>query len=121
MANTTLYHGADGDKILYIVNNGKMMPDSQNEIYFDETNPRNCFVHGADLKRHASFVLKIEADLDGLHCYRAQKPGNPTTLVVSTIAPLPVAVVEMYARTGTAAEGFEYERIVGGAAIKARL
>ena len=121
MAKTTLYHGADGDKVHYIVSNGRMMPDSQNEIYFDETNPRNCFVHGADLARRASFVLKVEAELNGLHFYRTPKPGNPTTLVVVTHAPLPVTILEMYVRTGTAAEGFEYERLVGEAAIRSRL
>ena len=121
MAAAKLFHGADGDKILYILNSGKMIPDSQNEIYFDETNPTNCFVHGADSKRKSCFVLKVELELEGLHFYRTRKPGNPTTLIIQSLSPLPVKVLEMYARTGTRSEGFGFERIVGEESIKLRL
>jgi hypothetical protein len=116
-----LFHGADGGKILFTLNSGTLIPDSQGEIYFDETSYGNCFVHGADSARKASFVLKVEVELDGLHYYRAQKPGNPTTLVAKTNSPLSVRVLEMFVRAGTRDEGFEFEHIVGEEKIRLRL
>jgi hypothetical protein len=116
-----LWHGADGEKILHILKTGNILPDSQNEIYFDESNYANCFVHGTDSKRKSSFVLAVEAELEGIHFYRAQKPGNPTTLVVKTPTPFPIKVLGMHIRSGSRSDGFNFEFVAGEEAIKLRL
>lgn len=121
MALTKLFHGADSGKLLHILDNGKITPDSQNDIYFDETSYQNCFVHGVDSAKKSSFVVKIEIELDGLHFYRTQKPGNPTTLIVKSASPVAVRVLEMFIRTGTRDEGFEIEHLAGEEKIRLRL
>ncbi len=118
MALTKLFHGADSSKILHILNTGKMIPDSQGDIYFDETAFQNCFVHGVDSAKRSSFVLKVEVELDGLHFYRTQKSGNPTTLIVKTTSPISVKVLEMFVRLGTRDEGFNIEHIIGEEKIR---
>ena len=121
MNTRKLFHGANGDKILHILKIGKITPDSQNEIYFDESNYANCFVHGADSKRKSSFVLAVEVELDNIHYYRASKPGNPTTLVVNTPMPFPVKVLGMYIRSGSRDDGFDIEYVAGEETAKLRL
>ncbi len=121
MDTRKLWHGADGDKVLHILETHKIIPDSQNEIYFDESNFANCFVHGTDSKRKSSFVLAVEVELEGIHFYRTQKPGNPTTLIVKTPAPLSIKILGMHIRSGTRDEGFNIEYVAGENAIKLRL
>jgi hypothetical protein len=116
-----LFHGADSGKFLYVLDNGQMIPDAQGEIYFDETSYQNCFVHGVDSAKKASFVVKVEIDLRNLHHYRTRKPGNPTTLIVKSASPVAVKIPEMFVRTGARDEGFEIEHIVGEEKIRLRL
>jgi hypothetical protein len=85
---------------------GELIPDSNCELYFDSTNFSACFVHGVDRERNKSFVITVEVDLTARDWRIEQRPGNPTTLIVTTKSPLPVKILELHVRSGTRDEGF---------------
>ena len=105
-----LFHGLNGDDLSQALGTGTLVPDGNNEIYFDYTSFANCFVHGADRTRGRSFVIGVEVELSNHHYRMEEKPGNPTTLIVTTIEPLPVSITELYVRSGTRDEGFAVAR-----------
>jgi hypothetical protein len=114
-----LFHGANGDKILHIIENETMIPDSNDDLYFEETNFNNSFMHGVDSKRKASFVLKVSVDLSNLHFTRTSKPGNPNTLIVKSKSAVSVKVLALYVRKGNREDGFTvHENITGKEQMK---
>ncbi len=115
MAKKILYHGVKGDKLEKMLPNDntskeiKFFPDGNNEIYFDTTSFQNCFVHGADTTRKKSFVVTAEVELDGLQYRTESRPGNPTTLIVTSTTEISGKVIELRVRSGNRDDGFEID------------
>jgi hypothetical protein len=121
MNTRQIYHGANGDKILSIIRTGKMNPDRQNEIFVSDISydRARLFMHGADTRRKAAFVIKIEATIPpGLSSYRKPTPGVPNTLVLVTSVPIPVKVLELYVRKQGDGHFVEEGPILSAAAIE---
>jgi hypothetical protein len=117
----TYYHGADGDKILAIIASGRMMPDSRNEVFFSQFTPDSCFMHGADRKRRASFVIKVAAEIpEGGTVERAETPGVRDTVIVRTADPIKVQVLELFVRRIKDGAG-QLERVSGAQKIRSYL
>ena len=94
-----LYHGTDGDSILSIIRDASMRPNTEHKIFFSERFD-DALQHGADLKRKLTFAFKAQVTLPGTASLeRTTKPGNPLTVIVTSSAPLPTTVLELYVRT----------------------
>jgi hypothetical protein len=75
--------------------------------------------HGGDLKRKATFAVKAKVTLPpGASIARTSTFGNPLAVVITTVHPLPVEIIEMYVRPPHKSE---YFTVQGIAAIKAHL
>jgi len=115
-----LFHGTEGDNILGILGQGAMRPNDDHQIYFSERF-EDALQHGADERRRAAFAFKARVTIpDGASVKRATKPGNPLTIIVTTVHPVPVAIEELHVRI-PADEGFEYKLIKGAQPIRAFL
>jgi hypothetical protein len=114
----TLYHGAPGDAILQIIADGAMRPDSDHKIYFSEL-PNDALMHGADRKRKATFAFKATVRIPaGASQARISVPGNPRTVLITTVIPVPVEILELYIRQPRETE---ISTIRGAAIIKSYL
>lgn len=99
MKTYELYHGTDGDNILSILRDGSMRPHAGHEIFFSERF-EDALQHGGDLKRKLTFAFKAQVVLPSTASLeRTAKPGNPLTVIVKSIAPLPTTILELYVRT----------------------
>jgi hypothetical protein len=117
----TYYHGADGDKILSIIDSGQMLPDARGELFFSQYTPDSCFMHGADRKRRASFVIKVAADIpEGVAVKRVETPGVRDTVIVRTADPIRVQVLELLVRRIEDGVG-RLERVSGAHTIRGYL
>jgi RHS repeat-associated protein len=98
------HHGADGDKILYMIANGRMVSDANGEIFLS-VQQGDTFVHGADSSRRAAFSVQVEVTVPpGGRVEHTSRPGNPQTIIVHTPEPhqpVEVTVSSMTARTRT--------------------
>ena|SRR6266850_796453 len=120
MRNEVLYHGADGDSILGIIGTGTMSP-AAGKVFFAKHRWEDALMHGADTRRRASFVVKVNVAIpEQVVSYQTATPGVAMTLVVETIEPLRTEVLELYVRKPTAG-GFDVHHIVGTQAIKSFL
>ena len=115
-----VFHGTEGDNVLSILGQGLMRPDEDHEIYFSQRF-EDALKHGADEKRRAAFAFKARVTIpDGASVRRAQKPGNPLTVIVTTVLPISVAIEELYVRIPID-EGFEFKVVKGEQSIRAFL
>jgi hypothetical protein len=97
MSSVAWYHGANGDNIISIAKTGSMRP-RDGKIYFSSTSFAGCFAMGADTKRKACFVIKVEFQLPG-GCTIEDKVTNvPGSKVLHTNSALSVRILEMYVR-----------------------
>jgi hypothetical protein len=111
------YHGANGDKILGIIASGTIIPNN-NEIFLSRFTWESCFMHGADTKRKASFVIKVDANIpSGVRQFPIETPGVRDTIKLMTNEPIQVTVLELIARR-LGEDGAELVRREGAAAIK---
>jgi hypothetical protein len=94
-----LYHGTDGDSILSIMRDGLMRPNTEHKMFFSERF-EDALQHGGDMKRKLTFAFKAQVSLPpSASLERTAKPGNPLTVIVNSITPLPTTVLELYVRT----------------------
>jgi hypothetical protein len=113
-----LFHGADGDKILGILARREILPNAAGEIFFSERRPDSVFMHGADMRRRASFAVRLQVSVPpGAEQVRKSTPGVLDTLVIKTARPLATAVLELYVRTLHGGEG-NVQRVIGEAEIR---
>jgi hypothetical protein len=118
MATHIYYHGTNGDHILSIIASGVMRPNEKEEIFFARYRWDSCLMHGADRKRKATFVIKVQAEVaDDLAASFVGTPGVQDTLILHTDRPIPVKVLELFVRT-IGEDGAEIERHVGEPAIR---
>jgi hypothetical protein len=93
-----LYHGANGDSILEIIDSGFLRPN-HGQVFFSRSDPTSVLMHGADTKRMATFAIKVLATIPtGAETVSKATPGVPETLVVNTTEPVRVQVTELYVR-----------------------
>jgi hypothetical protein len=93
MAKRTLFHGANGDTILSIIADGAMRPDVDGVVYFGSGNYADCFMHGGDKKRKATFVIEVDVDIvPTARALTVSTKGVAQTLKVFTSVPLPCTV-----------------------------
>ena len=115
-----LYHGANGDAILGIIARAAMEPHD-GKVFFARHRWESLFMHGADRKRNASFVVKVQVSIPAQAIRRRiETPGVLDTFVVETKSVLPAQVLERYVRRPTE-DGFRLQHFVGLAAIRAQL
>ena len=120
MTDRILYHGANGDAILGIMESGAMLPGG-GKVYFSKHRWEDSFMHGADTRRKASFVVKVSVSIPShVVCHDEYTPGVTMTFVVETAVPLRADVLELFVRKPTDG-GFETHHIVGVQAIKSYL
>jgi hypothetical protein len=94
-----LYHGVDGDKMQSLLENKKLIPSKQGELYFARFEFRNTFVHGVDEGRGGALTFKLSVEIpSGVKLERPSTSGVPDTLVVKTTEPVKFEVLEMYFR-----------------------
>lgn len=95
-----VYHGAKGDDILKIIQQGAFRPGRGGEIYFVQYDVGEAMQYGPDESRMASYAIraKIEVPLTAT-VERLQRPGAPPhTLRVTSSLPIKGEVTEMYIR-----------------------
>ena len=99
MQTRDLYHGTNGDNILEIIRLGVLKPNAEGKIFFSESRFDSVLMHGADLRRKATFAVKLRVTIaPPAVLQHVTTPGVRDTLVVSTTMPLRVQVLELYVR-----------------------
>lgn len=118
MKTDVYFHGTTGDNILSIIETGLMKPDQKHEIFFSRYRWDSCLMHGADRKRKAGFVVKVEVDISDKvkHVFR-ETPGVHDTVILQTADPLPVRVLELFVRRLNE-DGAQLEHLMGAPTIK---
>ena len=120
MTTRILYHGANGDEILGIIESGAMLPGGA-RVYFSRHRWEDSLMHGPDSRRRASFVVKVSVSIpEHVVCHDEATPGVAMTLVVETAVPLRADVLELFVRKPTE-DGYRAHHIVGVQAIKSYL
>ena len=114
-----LYHGTTGDDILQILRDNAIKPNRDQKIFFSEWRYESVLMHGADLKRKATYAIKVRATVpDNARVQKVATPGVADTLVVITVEPLAVEVLELYIRKPGAVQ---VQVVRGRAGIEAAL
>lgn len=111
-----LFHGTNGDRILSIISEGHMVPDSDGCLFFSKYDWRNTFMHGADTKRKAAYAIAVDVVLPtgaSMMPVSSTHGVRDTCKVISPV-PVPVAVVTLFVREPRQSEVFQ---IHGVAAI----
>jgi hypothetical protein len=94
-----LFHGTDGDNINAIMREGQLRPNRDGKLYFSERRFDSVLMHGADIKRKATFAVKLRVSIPpATSVARAATAGVADTLVVTTSIPLRAEVLELYVR-----------------------
>ena len=94
-----LYHGTNGDNILQIIRSGLITPNADGKIYFSERHFDSVLMHGADIKRKATFAVKLRVTIPGTAALQqAATAGVADTLIVATTESLQVQILELYVR-----------------------
>jgi hypothetical protein len=115
MATRELYHGTAGDNILQIIREHSMRPNQAGKIYFSEHRYESVLMHGADIKRKATFAIKVGVDVPANATFqRGATAGVADTLIFSTVNPIAVEVLELYIRQP---RGESVQVVKGAAAI----
>ena len=120
-----LFHGADSEKMLYNIEHHGLTTDSTGKLYFAQYQWTNCLVHGADVDRGESYVVKVRADIPdppAVQIDRSPRSGNPDALIVCATPELLIRCefLEMYVRQGNREDGF-HTKIIPGPQIEAYL
>src|SRR5260370_17553287 len=98
MKTYELYHGTDGDRILSIIRDGLMRPNAEHKTFFSERF-EDALQHGGDIKRKLTFAFKAQVTLPPVASLeRTTKPGNPLTVIVNSISPLPTTILHLHLR-----------------------
>ena len=63
METRDLFHGTNGDNILAIMREGLLRPNHEGKIYFSERRFDSVLMHGADMKRKATFAVKLRVTI----------------------------------------------------------
>ena len=94
-----LYHGTNGDNILHIIRLGVLWPNGEGKIYFSEGQFDSVLMHGADMKRKATFAIKLRVTFPETAALQlAATMGVADTLIVKTGVPVEAEVLELYVR-----------------------
>jgi hypothetical protein len=94
-----LYHGTKGDNILEIIRLHVLKPNSEGKLFFSEHRFDSVLMHGADLRRKATFAVKLRVTIvPPATLQQVATEGVSDTLIVSTTMPLPVQILELYVR-----------------------
>jgi hypothetical protein len=120
-ATTTAFHGANGDKILRILGDGKLKP-SGGRIFVGGWDRTRLYMHGADSARRASFVMEVEVSYDRsrVRLEYTSTRGVPNTVILHTTDEVPVRVLRLFARR-KGEDGWEEQEYVGESAIRQAL
>jgi hypothetical protein len=113
-----LFHGADSQKMQFNIQRHGLTTDNTGKLYFAERQWTNCLVHGVDLQKRQSFVVKVRANIPNppaAKIDRSPRAGNPDALIVTALPNLliPCEFLEMYVRSGNRDEGFQIAKIPG--------
>ena len=104
METRDLFHGANGDNILAILRQGQLRPNRDGRIFFSERRFDAVLMHGGDLKRKATFAIKVRVQIPtGASVTRGATAGVADTLIVTSSAPLRAEILELYVREPRAA------------------
>jgi hypothetical protein len=99
-----LFHGTNGDNLAAIMREGQLRPNRDGKIYFSEHRFDSVLMHGADVKRKATFAVKLRVSIPPTATVgRAATAGVADTLVVATSTPLKAEILELYVREPGAA------------------
>ena len=99
METRDLFHGTNGDNILTIMREGLLRPNREGKIYFSERRFDSVLMHGADMKRKATFAVKLRVTIPTTASVsRAATAGVADTVLVTTTLPLKAEVLELYIR-----------------------
>jgi hypothetical protein len=121
MQTRTLFHGANGDNILGILNTAQIVPSAQGEVFFSEHRWDSVLMHGADQRRRAAFACKVEITVpNDATLVRKATPGVADTLVLQTRQPVRARVLELFVRK-PGEDGFTLEEVRGEVEIRAYL
>jgi hypothetical protein len=116
MERRELFHGTNGDNILEILRSRRMRPNISGKIFFSEHRFDSAFMHGPDLKRKLTFVIKARVRIpEGTTLQRYSTPGVAGTLVLNTETAVFVKVLDLYVRKP---QGGPIETIHGRIAIE---
>ncbi len=115
------FHGANGDKLLKIINSETMVPN-QEQIFLGG-NPQSLFMHGADVSRKQSYVVEVELTFDPKKVTQQARwtPGVPDTKLLETSESISAKILKLFVRKGQREEGFEFDQRVGVENIKGYL
>lgn len=112
------YHGTNGDNILSIISGHQMNPQ-RGRLFFAQNSPDSCFMHGADSKRKAAFVIKVEITVpEQTKEERAITMDQIFASILKSDTPMKVKVLEMYVRK---AGDSRLEKISGESTIRSYL
>ena len=111
-----LYHGTNGDNILQILRSRRMRPNISGKIFFSQHRFDSAFMHGPDLKRKLTFVIRVRVKIpNGTTLQRYPTPGVASTLVLNTETAVFAEVLDLYVRKP---QGGPIETVHGKAAIE---
>ncbi|MGF6735616.1 hypothetical protein OKW50_007789 [Paraburkholderia youngii] len=113
------FHGANDDRILKIIESGVLQPDVDGKIHLGRHSWESCFMHGADRKRKAAFVIKVRMGAaDQATTIFSETPGVRDTAQIQTDRPIAVEILALYVRRMQRDAPAVVEHIAGVTAIK---
>jgi hypothetical protein len=78
---------------------GLLRPNHEGKIYCSERRFDSVLMHGADVKRKATFAIKVRVTLPTTASVaRAATAGVADTLLITTMLPVTAEVLELYIR-----------------------
>ena len=121
MSARSLYHGANGDAILGVIESGTIKPNL-GQVFFSVSRWQSVLMHGADISRMAAFAVKLSVQIpNDVGTLLTGTAGIPDTLVVLTTHPLQAEVLELYIRKRTPDGEMAVEQINGVRPIRTYL
>jgi hypothetical protein len=91
-----LFHGTNPDNILAMTREGLLRPNRDGKIYFSERRFHSVLMHGANMKRKATFAVKVRVTIPPTaNAARAATAGVADTLFVTTTLPRKAEVLEL--------------------------
>ena len=122
MDESILFHGANGDALLGIIDDGVMRPGDDGKIFFSKYSFDRVFGHGGDRRRKASFAVKLRVQIpERANTYLQATAGVPDTLIVETWQPVPVEVLALFVRRPAPDGGFDLTTVQGVSEIRSYL
>jgi outer membrane protein OmpA-like peptidoglycan-associated protein len=116
------FHGADGDAILGILDSGVTYP-SGGQIWLNQGDHRDSYMHGGDRRRRASFVADLEISYQHERVTEERQPtqGVVNTLLLRTEEALETTVLRVFRRTRSDDGEWDEDVLTGAAEIVAAL